>query len=90
MRGEEIRSAANYDGVRRIQSPAAIRSVAISGRPRERIAGPPAVADGPAVLSVARDYGFTQSTARIGVVQKTPPSVIVWFPPFSVARTSNS
>jgi hypothetical protein len=34
--------------------------------------------------------GFSQSALLIGCVQKTPPSVMVWLPPTSVARISNS
>ena len=37
-----------------------------------------------------RAYGFVQFAGVIGGVQKTPPSVMVWFPPFSVAKISNS
>lgn len=35
-------------------------------------------------------YGSSQFAGAIGGVQKAPPSVIVWLPPLSVAKTSNS
>jgi hypothetical protein len=35
-------------------------------------------------------YGFTQVAGVFGGVQNTPPSVMVWLPPTSVARISNS
>lgn len=35
-------------------------------------------------------YGFTHLARVIGGVQKTPPSVMVWLPPASTAKTSSS
>ena len=44
-----------------------------------------------AAFSIASVYsGFSQSARLIGSVQKTPPSEMVWLPPASVARISNS
>jgi len=41
--------------------------------------------------SIAGNYsGFTQLAGSIGAVQNTPPSLMVWLPPSSVARISNS
>jgi hypothetical protein len=36
------------------------------------------------------NYGSLQFAGVFGLVQKTPPSVMVWLAPFSVANTSNS
>lgn len=60
---------------------------------RCRSIGLPDTEDGAPAITHRRGsdlYGFTQFATVIGGVQTTPPSVMVWLPPFSVASTSSS